>query len=288
MFAYISRRIGVMFVILFGSSFLIYNAAAYAGDPTEGLRGSTAPQAHQKLIALIRELHLNVPPPARYFIWLKGILKAFTGHIDLGLTRDHSPVSTAISNAIPITIRLILLSFILAILFGLGLGIVSALRQYSRFDYAMTFIAFLMYSLPIFWVAVLLKAYLAISFNNFLLNGKIAPLWILSAAAVSGFFWAAIISGSRKRVFAIFGIAGAATAIILELLSVTKWFTHPGLGPITMLISGYHCWRNEHLFLQVPFRHTHSLSIAGRACTTRRQTEIGLLQGRSRRALYWT
>ena len=238
MFAYISRRIGVMFVILFGSSFLIYNAAAYAGDPTEGLRGSTAPQAHQKLIALIRELHLNVPPPARYFIWLKGILKGFTGHIDLGLTRDQNPVSTAISNAIPITIRLILLSFLLAILFGLGLGIVSALRQYSRFDYAMTFIAFLMYSLPIFWVAVLLKAYLAISFNNFLLNGKIAPLWILSASAVSGFFWAAIISGTRKRVFAIFGVAGGATAVILTLLSVTKWFTHPGLGPITMLILG--------------------------------------------------
>jgi peptide/nickel transport system permease protein len=238
MLAYIGRRIAAMFVILFGSSFLIYNAAAYAGDPTEGLRGSTNPQAHQKLIALVRELHLNVPPPARYFIWLKGIAKVFTGHIDLGLTRDHSPVSTAISDAIPITIRLILLSFILAIFIGIGFGIISALRQYSRFDYAMTFFAFLMYSLPIFWVAVLLKAYLAISFNNFLLNGKIAPLWILSAAAVSGFFWAAVISGTRNRVFAIFGIAAAATATILELLSITKWFTHPGLGPITMLLLG--------------------------------------------------
>ncbi len=238
MIAYISRRIAAMFVILFGSSFLIYNAAAYAGDPTEGLRSSTNPQVHQKLIALIRELHLNVPPPARYFIWLKGIGKVFTGHIDLGLTRDHNPVSTAISNAIPITIRLILLSFILAVIFGLGIGIVSALRQYSRFDYAMTFFAFLMYSLPIFWVAVLLKEYLAISFNNFLVNGKIAPLWILSASAVSGFFWAAVISGSRKRVFSIFGFATAATALFLTYLSLSKWFTHPGLGPIMMFILG--------------------------------------------------
>jgi peptide/nickel transport system permease protein len=238
MLAYIGRRIAAMFVILFGSSFLIYNAAAFAGDPTEGLRGSTNPQAHQKLIALVRELHLNVPPPARYFLWLKGIGKIFTGHLDLGLTRDHNPVSTAISNAIPITIRLILLSFILAILFGLGFGIVSALRQYSRFDYALTFFAFLMYSLPIFWVAVLLKQYLAISFNNFLLDGKIAPLWILGAAAVSGLFWAALISGTRQRVFAIFGIAAAATATILTLLSVSKWFTHPGLGPIMMLVLG--------------------------------------------------
>src|ERR1019366_6287101 len=136
------------------------------------------------------------------------------------------------------TIRLILLSTVLAILLGIGFGIVSALRQYSRFDYAMTFFAFLMYSLPIFWVAVLLKEYLAISFNNFLLNGTIAPLWILATSVVSGIFWAAVISGTREKVLAIFAISGAATATILSLLSVTKWFTHPGLGPILMLLLG--------------------------------------------------
>jgi peptide/nickel transport system permease protein len=238
MLAYIGRRISALLVILFGSSFLVYVAEGYSGDPTEGLRGSTDPHAKAQLAALIRNLHLNVPPPARYFIWLKGILGVFTGHFDLGKTRDGNQVSTYIAQAIPVTIRLILLSTILAILLGIGFGIISALRQYSRFDYAMTFFAFLMYSLPIFWVAVLLKAYLAISFNNFLLNGKIAPLWILSASAVSGVFWAAVISGTRKRVFSIFGIAALSTAVFLALLSVTKWFTHPGLGPIMMLVLG--------------------------------------------------
>jgi len=238
MLAYIGRRLGAMIVILFGSSFLLYNLAAYSGDPTEGLRTSTDPKAHQQLLSLIRTLHLNVPPPARFFIWFKGIIGGFTGNFDLGMTRDANPVSTYITNAIPVTIRLVLLSTILAILLGIGFGIVSALRQYSRFDYALTFFAFLLYSLPIFWVAVLLKAYLAISFNNFLLNGSIAPLWIISASAISGFFWAAVISGTRQRVLAIFGIAGSATAIFLELLSLNKWFTHPGLGPIMMLALG--------------------------------------------------
>ncbi len=238
MLAYIGRRIAVMLVILFGSSFLIYNAAAYSGDPTEGLRASTDPKAHAKLLALIRSLHLNIPPPARFFIWLKGIGKVFTGHLDLGRARDGTLVSTNIAGAIPVTIRLILLSFVLAVLIGIGLGIVSALRQYSRFDYAMTFFAFLMYSLPIFWVAVLLKAYLAISFNNFLVNGKIAPSWILVASAVSGFFWAALISGTRKRVISIFAVGAIATSLFLFFLSATKWFTHPGLGPIMMLALG--------------------------------------------------
>lgn len=238
MLAYIGRRIAVMLVILFGSSFLVYNAAAYSGDPTEGLRTSADPKVHAKLLALIRSLNLNVPPPARFFIWLKGIGKVFTGHLDLGRARDGILVSTHIAGAIPVTIRLIFLSFILAVLFGIGFGIVSALRQYSRFDYALTFFAFLMYSLPIFWVAVLLKEYLAISFNNFLVNGTISWVWILVAAAVSGLFWAAVLSGSRQKVIALFLVAAGATAVFLYLLSATKWFTHPGLGPLMMFVLG--------------------------------------------------
>jgi peptide/nickel transport system permease protein len=142
MLAYIGRRLVALLVILFGSSFLLYNAEAYSGDPTEGLRGSTDPHAKAQLEALIRNLHLNVPPPARYFLWLKGIGGVFTGHFSLSKTRDGNQVSTYILHAIPVTIRLILLSTILAILFGIGLGIISALRQYSRFDYAMKFVAF--------------------------------------------------------------------------------------------------------------------------------------------------
>jgi len=238
MFAYIGRRIAILLVILFGSSFLLYNLAAISGDPLEGLRGSTDPKAKAQIAALVRTLHLNVPPPARYFMWLKGIGGIFTGHFTLGTTRDGNPVSTYLNSAIPTTIRLITMATVVAIIMGIAVGIISALRQYSRFDYAMTFVAFLMYSLPIFWVAVLLKEYLAINFNNFLANGKISPAWIFSAAIISGFFWAALISGDRKKVQIIFAIAAFSTAVFLSLLSVTKWFTHPGLGPLMMFVLG--------------------------------------------------
>ena len=233
MLAYIGRRISILIVILFGSSFILYNLAAISGDPLEGLRGSTDPKVKVEINALIHQLQLNVPPPARYFIWLKHLL---TGN--LGLTRSGNPVSTELSQAIPITIRLIFMATLIAVILGIGLGIVSALRQYSRFDYAMTFVSFLLYSLPIFWVAVLLKQYLAISFNNFLGTATIAPAWIAGLSIVSGFFWAAVISGDRKRVFTIFGISGAATAIVLTFLSLTKWFSHPGLGPIMIAAMG--------------------------------------------------
>jgi len=233
MLAYIGRRISILIVILFGSSFILYNLAAISGDPLEGLRGSTDPKAKLEVQALIHQLQLNVPPPARYFIWLKHLLSG-----NLGLTRSGNPVSTELSQAIPITIRLIFMATLIAVVLGIGLGIVSALRQYSRFDYAMTFVSFLLYSLPIFWVAVLLKQYLAISFNNFLGNAVISPWWIAGFSIVSGIFWAAVISGDRKRVFTIFGIGAAATAVVLTFLSLTKWFAHPGLGPIMIAAMG--------------------------------------------------
>lgn len=229
------RRLGVLVVILFGSSFILFNLAAISGDPLEALRTSSDPNAKQQIVALTRTLQLDVPPPLRYFIWLKGVLGVFVGHINLGMTRQAQPVADSIATAVPVTIRLVLGATVIAIILGITIGIVTALRQYSRFDYAMTFVSFLMFSLPIFWVAVLLKQFLAIKFNDFLVNPTVSSLWLLGLSVASGIFWASIIGGSRKRVWAIAGIAAVGTGLFLQMLSVTKWFIDPGFGPIVIL-----------------------------------------------------
>ena len=230
------RRLGTLSVILFGSSFLLYNLAALSGDPLAELRTSHALNAQQQMLALTRKLQLDVPPPLRYFYWLRGLFGVFIGKFDLGQTRGSESVASAIGSAIPTTVRLVTGATIIAIVLGISIGIVTALRQYSRFDYAMTFVSFLLFSLPIFWVAVLLKEYLAIQFNNFLGNPTISPQWLIGLSLFSGVFWAAVISGDRKRVWSIFAIAGVSTAALLEILSVTKWFAHPGLGPIALFL----------------------------------------------------
>ena len=230
MFAYLSRRIGAALFVLFGSTFILYNLEAISGDPLADLRTNISPTAKHQLHDLIRTLHLNVPAPARYFIWLKGVLKVFTGHIDLGVDRQSTPIPTVLASAIPTTVRLVLAATIIAIVLGITIGITSALRQYTRFDYAMILVSFFLYSLPIFWVAVLLKQFLAISFNNFLANGHIGLGFIVIASLVSGFFWAGVISGSRQRVIKIFLIAALSSGVVLWLLGITKWFTHPRLG----------------------------------------------------------
>ena len=236
MFAYILRRLGALVVILFGSSFLLYNLSAISTDPLGDLRTSTAENKEYLILALTRELRLALPPPLRYFIWLRGVLGIFTGNANFGLTREQEPVIEAIAGAIPTTIRLVAVATIVAIVLGIALGITSALRQYSRFDYGMTFFAFLLFSLPIFWVAVLLKQYLAIDFNDFLVTAKISPPWIIFFSALVGLFWATIISGSRRRVLMVFSGVFVANSIFLSFISATEWLSYPRLGPITIFI----------------------------------------------------
>ncbi len=133
------RRLGTLVVILFGSSFILFNLTAISGDPTETLKFSTDPKAKQQLVALIRQLDLNTPPPLRYFKWHKGVLKIFTGHIDFGYTRANELVTSRLASAIPTTLRLVTTAALIAIVLGIALGITTALRQYSRFDYFVTF-----------------------------------------------------------------------------------------------------------------------------------------------------
>ena len=219
-------------MILFGSSFLVYNLAAYASDPLAELRLSNDDGARQQIISLTRALNLDVPPPIRYFLWLKGILGIFVGKLNMGMTREASTVQEELAYAIPVTVRLVLAATITALLFGLALGIISALRQYSRFDYGMTFLAFLLYSLPIFWVAVLLKEFMAIQFNNFLSEPNIPIKWMVVFSIFTGIFWSSLFGGERNRFWSVLGGAFATSFVILWAIDLTDWYLNPGLGII--------------------------------------------------------
>lgn len=235
MLAYVARRLATTILILFGSSFIIYNLSAFSADPLEELRLSTDPGRDQQILILTRELNLDVPPPLRYFIWLRGVLGIFVGQFNLGEARDGFEVIDLVTVAVPTSVRLVLGATILAMVLGIALGIVSGLRQYTRFDYTMTFVAFLLFSLPIFWVAVLLKQYMAIGFNDFLANPVITEPWLIGISIFTGVFWAGVISGSRARVISIFLAGFAASFLILSFLSATRWFADPFLGPFLVV-----------------------------------------------------
>ena len=222
----------MMLVIVFGASFMAYNLEAFSSDPLSVFGESTAKNKHYLMEQMIHKLRLDVPPPIRYFIWLRGLVAGLWGHFDLGKTRENLPVIDAIGLAIPTTFRLVIASTILAIVLGITIGMITAIRQYSRFDYVMTFISFLLFSLPVFWVAVLLKEYVAIDFNDFLANPEIPIHLILIFGLLGGLIMAGILGGSRTRFWSTFAGVSAGFSGLLWYASVTHWFVTPGLGVV--------------------------------------------------------
>lgn len=238
MFMYVARRLLTAVFILFGASFLIYLLTAAAGDPLEELR--TLQSANKEMLIAQRTaaLNLDTPAPLRYFMWLGGVLGCFTGQCDFGQNLAGTPVTQLISNAIYQTLILVVAATILSILIGVSLGILSALRQYSGFDYTITFASFLFFSLPSFWIAVLLKEFLAIGFNDFLKNPQVTIPTTLAISLVAGLFWYAASFGKSKTRL-LMGLVGfVITATIIVFVSVTNWFINPFLGIPFLALSG--------------------------------------------------
>ena len=239
MASYLLRRLGVSLLILLGASFLVYVLVSVSGDPLAEYRASNKPNKEQLMQQRIELLHLNVPVVARYFIWLSGAVKCvIPGKCDLGKTISGQPVTQQLATAIPSTLQLVTTAILLAIVIGVAIGIVTALRQYSGFDYSVTFVTFLFFSLPSFWVAVLLKEFGAIRFNDFLANPTISAATAIGVGLISGVLWALIIGGTWKRRAITFASAAVASAAVVIYLSVSQWFLYPGLKAPLVAVFG--------------------------------------------------
>jgi peptide/nickel transport system permease protein len=107
----------------------------------------------QQIIEQVRNLYgLDKPLHVQYFLWLKRIVT-----FDFGTSfKDHRKVLDKIKERLPVTIQLNLISIFLVYLIAIPFGIYSASHQGSMLDRLLTLLFFFLYSLPSFWVAVLL------------------------------------------------------------------------------------------------------------------------------------
>jgi len=236
MVSFIARRILVSVLILIAASFIMYNLAAIAGNPLQDLQSSNSPNRDQLIAARTAAQHLDVIPPLRWGIWITGVGKCVIGQCDLGTTFNNQPVAELLPQAVGSTIQLVTFSFILAIIFGIGLGVVTALRVYSGFDYSITLVSFFLYSLPSFLMAVLLKSFIALDYNNFLVDPKIPPVNLVVIAIVVGLVIQLVVGGILKRRLVVGAISAVVTAGMLLLMQATGWFTNPSLGPVFVIL----------------------------------------------------
>ena len=100
-----------------------------------------------------QELHLDEPFLIRYLLWLKDLIF----HFDLGNSYANGlPVTVQLVTSIGLTLKLAAISIVIAMLIGIPMGIVAAVRQYSIFDNVVMFLGMIGMSMPIFWLALLL------------------------------------------------------------------------------------------------------------------------------------
>ncbi|MCY3831861.1 MAG: ABC transporter permease [Chloroflexi bacterium] len=150
---YIIRRLILMIPLVFGVTTLTFALIhLIPGDPVE-LMMSNARQLTQEEIERIRDkLGLNDPLPLQYVRYLTNLLQG-----DMGISvRSRSPVSYEIAQRLPDTIILAVSSIMLALVFALPIGILSALKRGTWVDTAAMTFALFGVSIPAFWFGIML------------------------------------------------------------------------------------------------------------------------------------
>lgn len=147
---YIIKRILIAIPVLIGITIIDYAIMCMAGSPLEMLQGPRVSEAavEAKKIAL----GLDKPFYIQYFVWLSQLL-----HGNMGYSiKSYQPVSEMIGSHLGPTLLLMGVSLIVSLLIAIPAGIYSAIRQYSKGDYAVVTLSFLGSSIPGFFLSLLL------------------------------------------------------------------------------------------------------------------------------------
>jgi peptide/nickel transport system permease protein len=160
MASFIIRRLLISIPLILLSSVLVFLLVANSGDPLADLRGRNPPVPPEVIAERERQLGLDQPLPQRYMSWVANFAQG-----DMGKSIRGVEVRPLLWQRLKVTLRMVVLASILAIVLAIGAGVLSAVKQYTPTDYAFTFLGFLFLSMPIFWLAALLKEYGAIRLN---------------------------------------------------------------------------------------------------------------------------
>src|SRR5213594_3038145 len=149
---FIVRRILVSIPTLIVISFVIYAILAFAPiDPLSQFGAD--PRVPAEVRERIREsLGLNQPWPIRYVRWMTAMFRG-----DFGVSfMSHSSVGDLIAQRLPNTLAVVGVAYVVGVLMGIPVGMISAVKRYSIFDHASTTFAFIGFSVPTFFTGLLL------------------------------------------------------------------------------------------------------------------------------------
>jgi peptide/nickel transport system permease protein len=152
MLTYILRRILYSIPVLVATSFLIFTFVSISGDPLGRLRANTNITAEQ-LHAIEHSKNLDRPVIVRYGYWIHDAVTKQFGTTLFGQRKIWPDLQRVMGH----TLQFVVTAILISVLFGVGIGVYSALRQYSIFDYTTTTVSFIGFATPVFWLALMLQ-----------------------------------------------------------------------------------------------------------------------------------
>jgi peptide/nickel transport system permease protein len=159
---YIIRRLIQAVPVLFVVSIMVFGMIQIAPNNPLAAYQNNPNITPEDLLRLEQEYGFNDPIHIKYFKWISQTLQGNWG--DSFVT--HRPVMTEIAERFPNTLYLSGIAFLLALLIAIPIGMISAIRQYSLFDHAVTTFAFMGQSIPIFWFGLLLIIFFSANMQN--------------------------------------------------------------------------------------------------------------------------
>lgn len=167
MYAYLARRLLATIPVLFGVSLLVFSMLHLVpGDPVKMMLSEfqTTPE---QLAKLRSQLYLDKPLPVQFGRFVQG---AVTG--DLGYSiRTKRPVTAEIAANLPSTLELAVAGLAIAMVIGVTLGVLAAVKQHTWLDAGSMFFALIGVSMPSFWLGLLLIFALSLKIKLFPATG---------------------------------------------------------------------------------------------------------------------
>lgn len=157
---YFARRVVEAIPVIFGVSVLVFMLIhLIPGDPAIAILGERATE--EDIQAIRERLGLNEPLYEQYVIWVGNMAQG-----DLGNTvRGNIPIENEIRDRFPATVELSLAALMIAVLVGVPIGIISAVKRNSLIDTASMFLALFGVSIPIFVLGLLLIFLIGVELN---------------------------------------------------------------------------------------------------------------------------
>ena len=166
MLRYILKRLLQAIPLLVGIATITFVMVHLApGDPMDMyMEQRFQRDVDPQVIELLRKKYgLDQPLPVQYVKWVGNIARG-----DFGESfRYRRPVASLIAERVPYTLQLAVLALFFDALIGITLGIISAIRQYSRTDRTITVGSLVMYSIPNFWLALMLVLVFSVNLRWF-------------------------------------------------------------------------------------------------------------------------